>query len=110
MKCYVPGFRSRTKEHRPGVSFHRFPKDPKLKTFWREALERDGTWTPSKWSCVCSIHYKSGDFMVSGRLYQRPCRQFHRQLLMWPQKMWTFRISLLLWTCQVTCQHRKMSW
>lgn len=62
MKCCVLGCRSRSDATDPGISFHRFPKQPGLRKLWIEALRRPEGWCPSKWSVVCCLHFGAEDF------------------------------------------------
>ncbi|XP_046664296.1 THAP domain-containing protein 6-like [Homalodisca vitripennis] len=43
------------------ITYHSFPKNEDLKRKWMNALKRKD-WAPSKWSRVCSAHFKEADF------------------------------------------------
>ncbi|XP_077507061.1 uncharacterized protein LOC144135444 isoform X1 [Amblyomma americanum] len=65
MKCCVPGCRSRTEIVSSEVSFHRFPNDPAARKRWTDALQRSDNWLPTKWSVVCSLHFRAEDFKAA---------------------------------------------
>ncbi|XP_014355336.2 uncharacterized protein LOC106708358 [Papilio machaon] len=46
------------------VSFHQFPKDKELAKLWNEILKRGKPYT--KYSKVCSLHFKPQDYTVTG--------------------------------------------
>lgn len=56
--CSVPQCTSSARER--GVSFHNYPKDPKLKKKWMVKLRMGKRPTPS--STVCSKHFADSDF------------------------------------------------
>ncbi|XP_065307556.2 THAP domain-containing protein 1 A-like isoform X2 [Dermacentor albipictus] len=46
----------------PGVSFHTFPKCPKLRRLWVLAMKRD-CWQPTPSSRLCSAHFRDEDYV-----------------------------------------------
>lgn len=46
----------------PGVSFHTFPKSPKLRRLWVLAMKRD-CWQPTPSSRLCSAHFRNEDYV-----------------------------------------------
>ncbi|XP_037504657.1 peroxynitrite isomerase THAP4 [Rhipicephalus sanguineus] len=70
--CSVPGCRSRGIRKEPGVTFHAFPKDPRRRRLWIEAIrpgQRD--WEPAKSACVCSKHFALEHFNRASPLVVR---------------------------------------
>lgn len=64
MSCVVPGCKSgygTDNKIDPGVSLHRFPKDPELKKKWCSAIPR-ANWEPSDYSRICSLHFDASDY------------------------------------------------
>ncbi len=62
--CVVPGCKSgygTSGQLSPGVSRHRFPKDPVKRDEWIKAIPR-ANWQPSKRSVICSLHFEDSDF------------------------------------------------
>lgn len=61
--CSAYGCVNRAKRGIPSsrVSFHGFPHTPKLRHQWVRALRRVN-FTPTKWSSVCSDHFRRDDF------------------------------------------------
>ncbi|CAH0729583.1 unnamed protein product, partial [Brenthis ino] len=47
-----------------GITFHRFPKCPKIKQKWINATKRDGNWFPGKNHVICSRHFTQDCFRV----------------------------------------------
>ncbi|KAL0841851.1 hypothetical protein ABMA28_014090 [Loxostege sticticalis] len=73
--CAILSCRKRSNCHtktKGGVSFHRFPKDPKLRKIWMDATGRED-WISTKSSCICSLHFTEDDYAVkkSGYKYLR---------------------------------------
>ncbi|XP_077554068.1 uncharacterized protein LOC144168944 [Haemaphysalis longicornis] len=67
MKCCVPQCKNRNDGPKlPGLTMHRFPRDPVLKESWLRGICREA-WSPSKSSIVCSFHFKHSDFMAGVR-------------------------------------------
>lgn len=55
-----------------GVTFHRIPKDKKIRKLWVQALHRidpltKKPWQPTKYSYICSQHFRSEDFDRTGQ-------------------------------------------
>ncbi|XP_055375681.1 zinc finger protein 184 [Condylostylus longicornis] len=48
--------------HTDDVSFHRFPKEEELSNQWKNFTGRCDDWHPSRWSAICSRHFKDSDF------------------------------------------------
>ncbi|EDS26344.1 zinc finger protein 358 [Culex quinquefasciatus] len=49
--------------HSEDVSYHKFPlKKPELLSEWVKFTGRDPAWVPSRWSAICSRHFKPSDF------------------------------------------------
>lgn len=46
------------------MTFHRFPKDLDLRRKRISAVDRGPLWAPSKYSIVCSKHFRARDFMT----------------------------------------------
>ena len=46
-----------------GISFHEFPKDPDVRSYWIEACRRQN-WIPKKSSVVCSDHFHKNDYEI----------------------------------------------
>ena len=57
--CLMLGCTSSTSTK--GLSFHRFPKDPKLKSLWVAATRRH-KWEPTKWSRICGAHFSPNNY------------------------------------------------
>ncbi|XP_054256977.1 THAP domain-containing protein 6-like, partial [Macrosteles quadrilineatus] len=66
VNCAAFGCTNRTannkKGYRPpaGITFHQFPKDEHLREKWTIAVSRKD-WEPSKWSQLCSAHFRESD-------------------------------------------------
>lgn len=43
----------------------RFPNDPAARKRWTDALQRSDNWLPTKWSVVCSLHFRAEDFKAA---------------------------------------------
>ncbi|KAL1137654.1 hypothetical protein AAG570_009350 [Ranatra chinensis] len=54
--CVALGCINRDTDHKPGITFHRFPKDEEKRKAWAEAIQRQDL-VPDDWSTVCSIHF-----------------------------------------------------
>ncbi|XP_055638408.1 telomere zinc finger-associated protein-like [Toxorhynchites rutilus septentrionalis] len=49
--------------HSDDVSYHKFPlKKPTILAQWIQFTGRDPDWVPTKWSAICSRHFKPTDF------------------------------------------------
>ncbi|XP_030757987.1 uncharacterized protein LOC115883722 [Sitophilus oryzae] len=53
-----------------GMTFHKFPKNEKIRKFWIEFVNRPN-WTPAKQSCLCSSHFSQECFDRSSSLIVR---------------------------------------
>ncbi|XP_036319067.1 uncharacterized protein LOC118733669 isoform X2 [Rhagoletis pomonella] len=52
--------------HADNISFHKFPfKREELLQKWLDFAERGTDWRPSKWSAICSRHFRDEDFKCS---------------------------------------------
>ncbi|XP_017481775.1 PREDICTED: uncharacterized protein LOC108370865 isoform X2 [Rhagoletis zephyria] len=52
--------------HADNISFHKFPfKREELLQKWLNFAERGTNWRPSKWSAICSRHFRDEDFKCS---------------------------------------------
>lgn len=60
--CCVSGCGNHTGSSSAGISFHKFPTSTELRKRWVSAIGRDSDWAPSKWSSVCTVHFKPDDF------------------------------------------------
>jgi len=56
-----------------GVSYHRFPKNPKLRRLWKLACKRQDEFDEEKWR-ICSNHFSEDDFQrdLKNELLNRP--------------------------------------
>ncbi|XP_054722660.1 uncharacterized protein LOC129232551 [Uloborus diversus] len=66
-ECEAYGCSSKINKRDPGITFHRFPKDPKLRMMWiRAVCRKDPTtgeiWQPSTNSALCSKHFSEEMF------------------------------------------------
>ncbi|XP_050668549.1 THAP domain-containing protein 5-like [Leptidea sinapis] len=58
-----------------GVTFHKFPKpEQEERELWIKFLQKnrsEETWLPSKHACICSVHFKENDKIITktGRIY-----------------------------------------
>uniref|UniRef100_A0AAQ4PZ14 THAP-type domain-containing protein n=1 Tax=Gasterosteus aculeatus aculeatus TaxID=481459 RepID=A0AAQ4PZ14_GASAC len=50
-----------------GITFHKFPKDKRVRKKWEVALRRDG-FTASDSSVLCCEHFKQSDFDKTGQI------------------------------------------
>lgn len=50
-----------TKKLNQNISYHRFPKDEKIRDIWTQRCKRDGKWN-DKCCFICSIHFKETDY------------------------------------------------
>jgi len=55
-----------TKKKNLNISYHTFPKDPKLCNAWINACRRKDEWNP-KTSTICSVHFLENQFEVDLR-------------------------------------------
>ncbi|KAL5239126.1 hypothetical protein ACI65C_006536 [Semiaphis heraclei] len=55
-----------TKKKNLNISYHTFPKDPKLCNTWINACQRKDEWNP-KTSTICSVHFLENQFEVDLR-------------------------------------------
>ncbi|KAH6925028.1 hypothetical protein HPB50_027180 [Hyalomma asiaticum] len=59
----------------PGISFHAFPRDPKIRKLWVLAIKRD-RWQPTSSSRLCSAHFTNEDYVhdpsIAERLGMKP--------------------------------------
>ncbi|XP_045770293.1 zinc finger protein 271-like isoform X2 [Maniola jurtina] len=63
MQCFVPVCSNtlRTQSDSPGITFHRFPTTPRVRTAWLQALNKQGSRVP-RGAVVCSQHFLTDDF------------------------------------------------
>ena len=65
-KCCAPDCRSGYKIAKgtinPEVSFHRLPKNTKLRDKWKRAIPRQN-WNPTSNSVICSLHFEDTDYV-----------------------------------------------
>ncbi|CAH0404372.1 unnamed protein product [Chilo suppressalis] len=69
--CAIVNCKNSTNTARAGrdkgnISFHRFPRDPKVKDKWIEATGNKD-WFPTKHSRICSIHFNEYDFTETNK-------------------------------------------
>ncbi|CAH0625679.1 unnamed protein product [Chrysodeixis includens] len=50
-----------------GVTYHRYPKCPKLKEKWMTATGRGDDWFPTHHSSICSTHFEEKDFQPAAK-------------------------------------------
>lgn len=63
--CCVPSCKSNYKSTLPQtVSTFSFPKETEMKNKWLNAIPRKD-WQPSKYACVCALHFHKSDFVSS---------------------------------------------
>ena len=77
--CLMLGCTSSTSTK--GLSFHRFPKDPKLKSLWVAATRRH-KWEPTKWSRICGAHFSPNNYknnkLLAGSVPKRGIEVTHK--------------------------------
>ena len=77
--CLMLGCTSSTSTK--GLSFHRFPKDPKLKSLWVAATRRH-KWEPTKWSRICGAHFSPNNYknnkLLAGSVPKRGIEVAHK--------------------------------
>ena len=63
------------------MSFHRFPKDPKLKSLWVAATRRH-KWEPIKWFRICGAHFSPNNYknnkLLAGSVPKRGIEVTHK--------------------------------
>ena len=57
--CCVPKCNNNNRKN-PELSFHKIPKNPKLKKKWMQVLKRKGVREPNSSHRVCSAHFAGG--------------------------------------------------
>ncbi|XP_028177618.1 THAP domain-containing protein 1-like isoform X2 [Ostrinia furnacalis] len=45
------------------ITFHRFPKDPTIRNIWMWACQKHASWTPTRCSTICSMHFDTSCFI-----------------------------------------------
>ena len=77
--CLMLGCTSSTSTK--GLSFHRFPKDPKLKSLWVAATRRH-KWEPTKWSRICCGNFSPNNYknnkLLAGSVPERGIEVTHK--------------------------------
>ncbi|KFM69304.1 THAP domain-containing protein 1, partial [Stegodyphus mimosarum] len=70
--CAAYGCTNRPSKKIPGITFHRFPKNPELRAEWIKAIRRLN-WEPTKYSRLCSEHFSEDriDKYSQHRVYLR---------------------------------------
>lgn len=72
--CCVPQCKSNSSaEDCKNLSFQSFPKDPELAKKWTVSIKRDNKFKVSKYTRICSRHFKAEDYELQqfGRVRQR---------------------------------------
>uniref|UniRef100_A0A672HL68 THAP-type domain-containing protein n=1 Tax=Salarias fasciatus TaxID=181472 RepID=A0A672HL68_SALFA len=65
--AYGCGNRRNIENSTRGITFHKFPRDKKLKRKWELAVRRKD-FTASEFSKLCSEHFKPEDFDRTGQI------------------------------------------
>ncbi|XP_064468922.1 THAP domain-containing protein 1-like [Ornithodoros turicata] len=56
--CFVPGCKNHSGRRLEGVTFHRIPKNQQRRAAWLQALGYPPDREPSKYSSICSLHFR----------------------------------------------------
>ncbi|XP_064487369.1 uncharacterized protein LOC135399567 [Ornithodoros turicata] len=56
--CFVPGCKNHSGRRLEGVTFHRIPKNQQRRAAWLHALGYPPDREPSKYSSICSLHFR----------------------------------------------------
>ncbi|XP_063830721.1 peroxynitrite isomerase THAP4-like [Ostrinia nubilalis] len=62
--CAISNCKNHSRVANKGITYHRFPTNPIVKEKWINATGKKN-WFPSKYSTICSIHFKNDDFLVT---------------------------------------------
>ncbi|CAG9126876.1 unnamed protein product [Plutella xylostella] len=52
-------------KNKDGITFHRFPRDEDRRRKWEVAVNREGDWSATSSSAVCSEHFDAKDFYLT---------------------------------------------
>ncbi|KAJ8720418.1 hypothetical protein PYW07_012461 [Mythimna separata] len=78
-----------------GVTYHRFPRDPKLKEKWINACGRKDQWFPTQHGVICSSHFEEKCF--------QPIAKSRR---LFPEALPTLKLRLVFETPTKRTKHK----
>ncbi|GAB0097453.1 uncharacterized protein DMENIID0001_130900 [Sergentomyia squamirostris] len=64
-KCVITGCPSHSRREDKGVTYHKFPNNPKFRVQWLKMCKMDPNLMPSRSTNVCSKHFLTTDFQTS---------------------------------------------